>query len=102
MVDPSFRVTPKDDRTLQLTGELDMASAPLLKAALGGLPAEGSISFDLAELTFLDSSGLHAFAQYGDSLNGQGPLILANVPAPIASLLEIVGFDELGTIEIRR
>jgi hypothetical protein len=31
MVDPSFRVTPKDDRTLQLTGELDMASAPLLR-----------------------------------------------------------------------
>ena len=83
MVDPSFRVTPMDGGTLQLAGELDMASAPLLSAALEGLPVEGRLSFDLAELTFLDSSGLNAFSQYASSLNGQGPLILANVRSPL-------------------
>ena len=63
MVDPSFRVTPGDDRTLRLAGELDMATVSLLRDALEGLPAGGSTSLDLAELTFLDSSGLNAFAQ---------------------------------------
>jgi len=70
-------------------------------------PCEGFVditfvSLDLARLTFLDSSGLNTFADYGRSLNGQGPLVLANVPAAIAEVLDIVGFDELETIEIRR
>jgi anti-anti-sigma regulatory factor len=53
-------------------------------------------------LTFLDSGGLNAFAQYGQSLNGQGPLVLANVPDRIAHVLQLVGFDQLDSIEIRR
>jgi anti-anti-sigma factor len=102
MVDPSFRVTPGDDRTLHLSGELDMGSVPLLKAALERLPSQGSISLDLAQLTFVDSSGLHAIADYGKSLNGEGPLVLANVSESIAYVLDIVGFDKVETIEIRR
>jgi anti-anti-sigma factor len=102
MVDPSFRVTPVDGRTLQLAGELDIASAPVLQAALSTLRPDGQVSLDLGELTFLDSSGLNTFAQYGKELDGQGPLVLANVPDPIAYLLDLVGFDELATIEIRR
>ena len=102
MVDPSFRVTPLDGGTLGLAGELDMASAPLLEAELERLPSGDRRSFDLAELTFLDSSGLNAFSRYANSLNGQGPLVLANVPDSIANLLELVGFDQLETIEIRR
>ena len=46
-------------------------------------------------------SGLNELARYAGSLNGQGPLILANVPRQLASLLEIVSFDKLETIEIR-
>ncbi len=101
MVDP-FKVTPGDDRTLHLSGELDMATVPVLQMALERLPSEGSISFDLSQLTFLDSSGLSAFAQFGKSLNGQGPLVLTNIPEPIGDVLDIVHFDELETIEIRR
>jgi anti-sigma B factor antagonist len=97
----AFRVT-REERTLRLAGELDMATAPLLKSALAGLPSEGPVSLDLSELTFLDSSGLNVLAQYGNSLNGQGPLVLANVPDPIVSVLEVVGFDALETIVIRR
>jgi anti-sigma B factor antagonist len=101
MEDLAFGVT-REERTVRLAGELDMATAPLLKSALAGLPSEGPTALDLSELTFLDSSGLHVLAQYGNSLNGQGPLVLANVPDPIVSVLEVVGFDALETIVIRR
>jgi anti-sigma B factor antagonist len=47
-------------RTLCLSGELDMASAPDLHAALGDiLPGAREIVLDIEELTFIDSSGLH-------------------------------------------
>lgn len=101
MGDPTFRVTPVDSLTLRLGGELDMSTVQILRDALRWIPAEGRVTLDLSELAFLDSSGLNEFAQYADSLNGRGPLILANVPARLGSLLELVAFDTLDTIEIR-
>jgi anti-anti-sigma factor len=101
MADPTFRVTPVDSLTLRLGGELDMATAPILKDALQSIPSEGRVTLDLSELSFLDTSGLNAFAQYANSLDGQGPLILSNVPDHLVSLLEIVAFDKLDTIEIQ-
>ena len=73
----------------RLIGELDISTAPGLKAALDGLPP-GSVTLDLAELTFIDSSGLHAIMRFAPSSNGNGPLTLANVPAFVSRLLEIV------------
>ena len=45
---------------LRLDGELDLATAPLLKEALVDLGSERDVHLDLALLTFLDSSGVHA------------------------------------------
>jgi anti-anti-sigma factor len=97
-----FRVTTMDSRTLRLAGELDMASVSKLQAELELRPHGTSTAFDLAELTFLDSSGLNAFSQHAKTLNGEGPLVLENVPDSIADLLRLVGFDQLSTIDIRR
>ena len=47
----------------RLIGELDISTALGLKAALDGLP-QGSVTLDLAELTFIDSSGLHAIMRF--------------------------------------
>jgi anti-anti-sigma regulatory factor len=78
-----------------------MSTVQILRDALQAIPAEGRVTLDFSELAFLDSSGLNELARYAGSLNGQGPLILANVPTRLASLLEIVSFDKLETIEIR-
>jgi anti-anti-sigma factor len=96
-----FRVTPEDGPTLRLAGELDMSTVQILRDALQSIPTEGKVTLELSELAFLDSSGLNEFAQYAASLNGRGPLILANVPERLASLLTLVAFDKLDTIEIR-
>ena len=85
---------------LRLRGELDIASAPTLREAWDGLGGERQITLDLAELTFIDSSGLHALVEYADGNGAQGPLILRNVSEPIFRVLHITGLDASPTLEI--
>jgi anti-anti-sigma factor len=53
---------PHDRRRLRIAGELDVASAEALDAALCRLCGEGirEIEVDLREIDFIDSSGLRA------------------------------------------
>lgn len=45
---------------LRLTGELDLGSAPVLRARLEALRAQRqSVRLDLSSLEFMDSSGIH-------------------------------------------
>jgi anti-sigma B factor antagonist len=51
-----------DRRTLALTGEMDLATAPALEGAVIRLCKDGikQLVLDLSELEFIDGSGLHA------------------------------------------
>ena len=51
-----------DRHTLRLTGELDLASAPVLEAKAKQLFSEGAreLVLDLGRLEFIDSSGLNS------------------------------------------
>jgi anti-anti-sigma factor len=101
MNDPAFQiVTLADGRGLRLIGELDMATVPELRTALALLP-EGSLTLDLAELSFIDSTGLHAIVKYADGLNGSGPLVLENAPARIRRVFEITHLDSHPAIDLR-
>jgi len=53
---------------LALTGELDLRTAPMLTDRLIGFEGDGidGIILDLRELSFVDSSGLHAFRRAKD------------------------------------
>ena len=88
----SFALIPLDEplRGFRLVGELDLATVPALKAALGPLAGHGPMTLDLTELTFIDSSGLNAIMQHARSSNGDGPLTLANPSAHVSRVLEIV------------
>jgi anti-sigma B factor antagonist len=50
---------------LRLTGELDLASAPALEAAIARLCRDGAseIVLDLSQLTFIDSTGVRTILQ---------------------------------------
>ena len=58
----SVRVEPRGDATVVIpTGELDLATAPALEAALNRAfesAGSGRVVLDLRELEFIDSSGL--------------------------------------------
>lgn len=55
----SIAVVATDDGvTIRVLGEIDLASAPLLDAALRGVDGQPVIELDVSEMTFCDGSGL--------------------------------------------
>ena len=81
---------------LAVSGELDVASAPMLRAhvrfALGGRPAR--LVLDLAGLGFCDAAGLSVLAMAQNAATRDGvSLALAAVPRPVSRLLKMTGMN---------
>lgn len=95
-------VTPlvAPEHGLRLIGELDMATVTQLKTAFETLSANGRVTLDLAELTFIDSTGLHAIMEFARSQNGSGPVILASPSATAKRAIEIAGLEGHPGVEI--
>ena len=91
----SLTITPlvAPQHGFRLIGELDMATVTQLKAALETVSQNGPVTIDLAGLTFIDSTGLHAFMEFARSQNGNGPLVLASPSATAKRALEIAGLE---------
>jgi anti-anti-sigma factor len=71
--------------TLQLHGDLDIATAPDLTDALNSIPASyGRLVLDLSKLGFIDSSGIRALVQGKQELTKQA-----------AKVLQVLGLDGL-------
>jgi anti-sigma B factor antagonist len=87
-----------DSVVLAVSGELDVASAPMLRAqikfALGGRPAR--LVLDLAGLRFCDAAGLSALVMARKAATRDGAsLALAAVPRPVTRLLKITGMNRM-------
>jgi anti-anti-sigma factor len=95
-----FQARPIDAARLELVGELDLSTVSILRDALQAMPAGEQVTLDLGRLEFIDSCGLREISMYANSLNGNGPLALVNVPDRITTLLEILAFDTLASIQI--
>jgi anti-anti-sigma factor len=87
---------------LPASGRIDAASAPLLDEQLRALHGGGAISIalDLADVTYLSSSGLRVLllAQRRQAAAG-GRLSLRNTPERVLLVLRVAGFDRVFTIE---
>jgi len=82
-----------DSTVVTIGGELDVATAPVLRSHLSGLIANGRtrLVLDLAPLDFLDASGLGVLASTLGRLRERGGwLRLVNVRPRIRRLLGIV------------
>ena len=87
----------------RLIGEIDVANADLLLEALSAFEEErGPLVLEMSGLTFLDSVGALALFQHAAVLNGDGPLILADPSGIVQRVLEVLGFDAMEGVEIRR
>ena len=78
----NFEFVASDDGVaIRVLGEIDLASAPLLDAAFGGVDGQGTIEVDVSEMTFCDGSGLRvlerAHRRFGSRLRvaGATPLL---------------------------
>ena len=82
--------------------ELDLATAPLLKEAFVDVGSQREVHLDLALLTFLDSSGVHAIVGLAQSLDGNRSVVLVNPSTAVMRCLEITGIDKHPAVEIRQ
>ena len=84
---------------LHLPGELDAASASMLASALDPLISRGGVvGLDLAELTFMDSTGIKALCEATQRLGERGRIVLFKPPPAVLRVLEIAGLG--GVFEI--
>ena len=77
---------------ISLSGELDMASAPTLQEHLARSEQDDikEIMVDLRDLSFLDSTGLHAFVQAKERAEANGRrLILVGTRASSRRMFEL-------------
>jgi len=86
---------PDGATRLAIAGELDLATAPALHDAVAGLLAAGeplNLVIDLADVSFLDSSGLGALLQVrAEVLAAGGRLTLAGVAPGPRRVIAIAG-----------
>jgi anti-sigma B factor antagonist len=81
-----------------LSGEIDMATVEAMLAALRPwLQAGGPVTLDVSEVTFMDSTGLHAVVRSAEALGGRGCIIVHGAHGVLAKVLQLMDLD--GTIE---
>ncbi len=86
-----------DSFTLALSGELDLASAGQLDTAVAELCADGAtrIVLELAELEFMDSTGLRSVLVGDELCKVSGcELLIGSTSTQVSRLFEISGVGE--------
>jgi stage II sporulation protein AA (anti-sigma F factor antagonist) len=82
-----------------LSGEFDMASCEDFEAAVRTLNGDGlrEITIDLAELTFIDSSGIRALLESKRLAEEKGQVLMVRVPdnGQVRQVLELTGVDHV-------
>jgi anti-sigma B factor antagonist len=95
-----YRIAESDStervRVLVLSGELDLAAAPRLRARIDETAAGRALVLDLSRATFIDSAVLKELLRARAELSGRDiPLVLAGVAPPVRRLLDLTRTFEL-------
>ncbi len=90
----------KHDATADITasGEIDIHTCTQLEEALVRLAHDGvaTVTLDLGEVAFIDSSGLRALVVGHKALEERGGTLMVTNPSSMAArLLEVTGLDAL-------
>ena len=94
-------ITTDPDGVVVVTGEIDMASGPLVESA--ATADDGSpVVIDVSGVTFIDSSGLRSLLAISRGATAANTTVtLRGVGPEVARLLEITGTGGLFTVESR-
>ena len=87
-----------EEARVALSGELDMAATLKLEPVVDGLLADGarSLVLDLAELTFIDSTGMALLVGVNERASAAGAELTLLRPAEhVGRVLEVTGLDGL-------
>jgi anti-sigma B factor antagonist len=83
---------------IELTGELDLATVPVLEGHLAPFENDGvaAIVLDLRSLIFTDTTGIHAFLRARDRIATSGrQLVVVGATPPVRRVFELTGTDAL-------
>ena len=84
-------------RTVTVRGEVDLATAPELEVLVGSAldDAPDGVVLDLAQLTFIDSSGLRVLVALAKDAESRGTsLALRSLPRHAQRVLELTGLGD--------
>ena len=86
--------------TVTLSGELNTVTAPNLEASLlEDLPSIDEIIFDMADLSYITSSGLRVLLVCQQELEERGGVTIRSASPVIREVMEVTGFDSILTLE---
>jgi anti-sigma B factor antagonist len=89
---------------VEVEGEVDIATAPLLHDALfDAIASQAScVVADLGRVDFMDSSGIHVIIRANNAAFEHGAELILRAPRPnVARVIELVGLAESLTVEAR-
>jgi anti-sigma B factor antagonist len=91
-------------RALRLEGELDMMTIELLQCRLDDASVEGGpLVVDLRELTFMDSTGIHAWVRASQLLAAHDWCVYLHVRGGIVErVLKVAGLDGVPNVHVVR
>ncbi len=94
--------TDRHQAVLTVRGELDLATAPRIDDAVGLITyldfARAAV--DLSAVEFIDACGISALIRAQHVLTAAGVrLVLHDLSRPVARIADLVGLDEVMTIE---
>jgi anti-sigma B factor antagonist len=79
---------------VRVAGEIDLASSPSLDVCLRGL--DGVVIVDLADVTFIDSSGLGVLIRHWKRLRSRSLDLRVRAPQDnVRRVFEVTGLDDL-------
>ncbi len=87
----------EDALIVRFTGEIDLSSAHILATQLGELAQQSrkDVILDATEVTFMDSTGLHALVEGKRALHESGKVIYLVPSSQVRRVLELVFPDPL-------
>jgi anti-anti-sigma factor len=95
-----FGITADGSRTFFLSGELDMATVPIMNIAIvDAVAGGGPISIDLTDITFLDSTGFGAILKAATDLPA-GCIVLHGVHDGVSRVTGLMGVDRAENIHV--
>jgi anti-sigma B factor antagonist len=90
--DGALVVEVAEDGRVVVHGDIDIAGGPILDAVLGEREQMGHLVIDLADVSFIDSSGLRSLLGASRRAQARGHSVLLRNPGPeVIRLLEITG-----------
>lgn len=99
----SLTVDHRHDGVIVVHGDIDVAGGPILEAAIIDREGDGPVVIDLADVFFIDSSGLRSLLGASRRARARGATVaLCNVGSEVLRLLEITGTTDNFSIETNR